>query len=61
MSNPFNYRCPKCGNPNEIEICAFIPVRLTSNGAEIADEQYIDGSWWSSENAAGCDACGYSY
>ena len=59
MSNPFDYRCPKCGSPNEIEICAFIPVRLTSNGAEIADEQYIDGSYWSSDNAAGCDACGY--
>jgi hypothetical protein len=59
MGNCFNYRCPKCGNPDEIEIYAFIPVRLTSDGPEIADEQYIDGSWWSSENAAGCDACGY--
>lgn len=59
MGNPFNYRCPKCGSPNEIEICAFISVRLASNGAEITDEAYIDGSYWSPENAAGCEACGF--
>ena len=59
MSNSFNYRCPKCRSPNDIEICAFIPVRLTSNGAEIADEQYIGGSLLGIAHAAGCDACGY--
>jgi len=59
MSNPFNYRCPKCGTPDEIEISTFVSVRLTSNGAEIADQEYIDGSYWSSENAAGCGAGGY--
>ena len=41
-------------------ICAFVSVRLTADGAEIADEvQDIDGSCWSQDNAAGCGACGY--
>jgi hypothetical protein len=60
MSNRFNYRCPKCGSPDEIEICAFVSIRLTATGAEIAEEvQDIDGSCWSADNAAGCGACGY--
>ena len=60
MANRFNYRCPQCGSPDEIEICALVGVRLTGNGAEIADDvKDIDGSCWSSDNAAGCDACGY--
>jgi hypothetical protein len=60
MGNRFNYRCPKCGSPDQIEICALVSVRLTGNGAEIADDvKDIDGSCWSSENAAGCGACGF--
>ena len=60
MGNRFNYRCPKCGSPDEIEICAFISVRPTSNGVEITnDVKDIDGSRWSAENAAGCEACGF--
>jgi hypothetical protein len=60
MSNRFNYRCPKCGSPDQVEICAFVAVPLPGNGAAIAaDVKDIDGSCWSSENAAGCDACGY--
>jgi hypothetical protein len=60
MSNRFNYRCPQCRDSDHIDICAFISVRLTSNGAEIADDvKDIDGSFWSSENAAGCEACGF--
>jgi hypothetical protein len=61
MTNRFNYRCPKCGCPDEIEICSFVSLRLTSDGAEITDDVTdIDGpnDYWSSENAAGCDACG---
>jgi hypothetical protein len=60
MTNRFNYRCPQCGDPDHIDICAFISVRPTSNGAEIADAvKDIDGSFWSLENAAGCEACGF--
>jgi hypothetical protein len=60
MGNRFNYRCPECGSADEIEICAFVSVRLTATGAEIAEEvQDIDGSCWSADNAAGCGACGY--
>ena len=60
MGNRFNYRCPTCGSADEIEICAFVSVRLTGNGVEIADEvKDIDGSCWSAENGAGCAACGY--
>ena len=43
MGNRFNYRCPECGSPDEIEICAFVSIRLTAEGAEIAEEvQDID-------------------
>jgi hypothetical protein len=57
MSNRFNYRCPKCGSPDQVEICAFVAVPLPGNGAAIAaDVKDIDGSCWSSENAAGRDA-----
>jgi hypothetical protein len=60
MGNRFNYRCPQCGSLDEIEICALVSVRLAGNGAEIADDvKDIDGSCWSSENAAGCGACDY--
>lgn len=60
MGNRFNYRCPHCGCPDEIEICAFVSVRLTANGAVIADDiKDIDGSYWTAENAADCNACGF--
>ena len=59
MPNGFNYRCPKCGSPDEMEICAFVSVRLTSSGrAEIiADVTSIDGRFWTSDDLAGCNAC----
>jgi hypothetical protein len=51
---------PHCGSADEIDICAFVSIRLTSNGAEIAEEvQDFDGSCWSADNPAGCGACGY--
>jgi hypothetical protein len=34
MGNRFNYRCPKCGSPDQIEIIALVSVRLTSTGTE---------------------------
>jgi hypothetical protein len=55
-----NYRCPQCGDPDHIDICAFVTVRLTSSGTRIVDnEGDIGADCWSSENGAGCDACGY--
>jgi hypothetical protein len=60
MGNRFNYRCPRCGSADQIDICAFVSIRLTADGAAIAEEvQDIDGSCWSADNAAGCGACGY--
>ena len=60
MGNRFNYRCPQCGSADAIDICAIVSIRLTGNGAEIADEvQHLDDSCWSQDNAAGCGACGY--
>ena len=60
MANRFNYRCPQCGSADEIDICAFVSIRLTANGAAIAEEVWdLDGSCWSQDNAAGCGACGY--
>ena len=61
MSNRFNYRCPHCGSSDQIEICAIVAVRLTANGAVIANNvRDVDGSYWTAENAAGCDACGFN-
>ena len=60
MGNRFNYRCPKCGSPDAIEICAFVAIRLTDNGAAITEDvQDLDGSYWSTDNGADCGACGY--
>jgi hypothetical protein len=60
MGNRFNYRCPQCGSADEIDICAFVSIRLTADGAAIAEVvQDLDGSCWSQDNAAGCGACGY--
>jgi hypothetical protein len=58
MANRFNYRCPICGSQDHIEICAFASVRLTSYGTE-GDVSNLGPDDWSSENAAGYDACGY--
>ena len=59
MTNRFNYRYPKCGSADEIEICAFVSIRLTADGAEIAEDvQDLNRSCWSADNAAGCGACG---
>jgi hypothetical protein len=38
VGNRFTYRFPKCGSADETEICAFVSIRLTANGAEIAEE-----------------------
>ncbi|MGA8755583.1 MAG: hypothetical protein WB611_04520 [Stellaceae bacterium] len=60
MGNRFNYHCPTCGSADEIEICAFVSIRLTDDRAAIAEEvQDLDGSCWSADNDAGCGACGY--
>jgi hypothetical protein len=60
MGNRFNYRGPREGGADEINICAFVSIRLTADGAEIAEDvQDLDGSCWSADNAAGCGACGY--
>jgi len=59
MGNRFNYRCPKCGRPDEIEIDAIVSVRLTSTGTE-GDASNCGPDDWTGENGAGCDACGYS-
>jgi hypothetical protein len=62
MGNHLNYRCPQCGRADEIEICAIGSVRLTGNGADMAEVviQDLDGSSWSADYAAGCGACGYT-
>ena len=54
----FNYRCPRCGSPDEIEIDAIVTVRLTSTGTE-GDASNCDPDDWTGENEAGCNACGY--
>jgi hypothetical protein len=61
MANRFNYRCPKCGSQDHIEITSFVSLRLTSDGAEITEDvAHIDADWWSSENSARCDACSFN-
>ena len=58
MGNRFNYRCPKCGSPDGIEIIALVSVLLTSTGTE-GDASNCDPDDWTGENEAGCNACGY--
>jgi hypothetical protein len=58
MGNRFNYRCPKCGSPDEIEIIALVSVRLTSTGTE-GDASNCTPEDWTDFNGAGCNACGY--
>jgi hypothetical protein len=38
MPNPFNYRYPQCGGQDEIEICAFVAVTLTSIDPVVTDD-----------------------
>jgi hypothetical protein len=59
MGNRLNYRCPKYGSPDKIDISAIVSVRLTSAGAE-GDASSCGPEDWTGENAASCDACGYS-
>jgi hypothetical protein len=61
MGNRFNYRCPHCGSPDHIEICAFITVGLTDSGAVVLDNlrNISPDRWSSSSHNAGCTACGY--
>jgi hypothetical protein len=58
MGNRFNYRCPKCDSPDEIEIEAIVSVRLTSTGTE-GDASNCTPEDWTDFNGAGCNACGY--
>lgn len=45
---------PHSGSADEIEICAFVSIRLTDDGAAIPEDvQNLDGSCWSADNAAG--------
>jgi hypothetical protein len=55
MSKRFDMRCPECGDTDHITIAAIVNVRLTSLGTEVQD----DAPTWTSENGAGCEACGY--
>jgi hypothetical protein len=55
VSNPFDMRCPKCGSADHISLAAIVNVRITSLGAEVQD----DAPTWTSDNGAGCEACGY--
>ncbi|HTT84906.1 MAG TPA: hypothetical protein VMF67_15630 [Rhizomicrobium sp.] len=58
--NRFNYRCPQCGDPDHIDIMAFVSVALTSTGAVFLDNpKDLGPESWSSECGAGCSACGY--
>jgi len=46
MSNRLNYRCPQSGSADEIDICAFVSIRLTAGGAEIAEEDLWAEAGW---------------
>lgn len=60
MGNALNYVCPQCGDPDHIDMCAFVTVRLTSSGARIIEnEADLGADCWSAENGAGCATCGY--
>jgi len=58
MSNQFDYRCPHCGNTDQIDVCAYVWVRLTADGTD-ADCSDNGSSEWSGESEAQCGACGH--
>lgn len=58
MSNRFNFRCPRCGSADHIDIIAFVSVRLTSTGTD-GDCSDCGPDDWTGENAASCEACDF--
>ena len=58
MGNRFHYRCPKCGSRDDIEVCAFVTIRLTQEGTE-GDASNLGPDDWTSVSGADCRTCGY--
>jgi hypothetical protein len=60
MGNRFNYRCPQCRDPDYIDICNFVTIRLTASGPRIL-EHHVDlgNRCWSAHKTARYAACGY--
>lgn len=59
MSNQFGYRCPACGKSDEIDVRAYVWIRLTANGTD-ADASGNGHHEWNSDSGAECGTCGYS-
>lgn len=51
-------RCPKCGNDDEIDICADVWVRLCSDGTDVSVAKNGDHHW-SAYHGAVCQNCGH--
>jgi hypothetical protein len=58
MSNQFDYRCPKCGDTDQIDICAEVWVRLTEDGSD-ADLPMKGDHHWDESCIAECGACSH--
>jgi predicted RNA-binding Zn-ribbon protein involved in translation (DUF1610 family) len=60
MGSPFHYRCPQCSDPDQIDICAFVKVRLTASGERIIERDVdLADRCRSAAKTAHCAACGY--
>jgi hypothetical protein len=58
MTNCFEYRCPTCGNTDQIDISAEVWVRITLDGTD-ADTSGDGSHLWDHDSPAICGACGH--
>jgi Zn ribbon nucleic-acid-binding protein len=59
MSNCFDFRCPRCGDEDSIDILAEVWLRVTADGTD-ADASANGHHEWISKSTAQCAACGHT-
>ena len=50
--------CPKCGGSEEIDVCAYVWVRLCPDGTDDTAAENGDTEW-TDHSGAKCRACGF--
>jgi hypothetical protein len=59
VKEAWNMACPKCGDDDQIDICAHVWVRLCPDGTDITEAENGDHEWSDSSKAV-CCACGHT-
>lgn len=57
MPNAFDFKCPACGNDDQLDILASIWIRLTEDGTD-PDAATNGDHEWNEHSAFSCTACG---